>query len=162
MTKAATSKIRSRSPTADLSTNSANSIEATPLGPNQAMKARCAEGNRTLSIEIATATGLRDQQREGGEQQQQGDVAAVAGGDDQGAEEEEGQHRQDRAQVLGEDLEVVGDVVLDRAQGDAAGEGGDEAVAEGDVGEAEGEHADAQRVDAVVAPRHAPHRQVTG
>ena len=63
---------------------------------------------------------------------------SIAGGDDERAEDEEGQHLEDRADVLGEVDEALGDLVLGDAQRDPGDEGGDEAVAEGDVGEAEG------------------------
>ena len=90
------------------------------------------------------------------------DAGAVAGGDDQAAEDEEGEHLEDRADVLAEDDEVVGDVVLGDAEGDPADEGGDQPVAEGDVGEPEGEHPDPERVDPLVAADDPAARQVLG
>src|SRR4051812_39827896 len=55
---AAMSKIRLPSATSDLSTKRAKSIEATPLGPNQAMKSFCGRGMPVLTKEIITASGL--------------------------------------------------------------------------------------------------------
>ena len=83
-------------------------------------------------------------------------VAVVAGRDDQRAEDEEREHLEDRADVLGELDERVGDLVLGGAQRDPGDEGGDQPVAERDVGEAEGGEAEADRVDALVAGRDAP------
>ena len=55
--KAATSKISSASATLDFSTSSANSIEATPFGPNQAMNAFCGRGRPVRTKENITAAG---------------------------------------------------------------------------------------------------------
>ena len=104
----------------------------------------------------------RNQQREGDEGDEQRNVGVVAGGDDQPAEGEEGEHLQDRADVLAEDHEVVGDVVFGDGERDPADEGGDQAVAEGDVGNAVGEQAHAQRVDPLVAADDSPAGQVVG
>ena len=78
-------------------------------------------------------------------------LAVVAGGDDQRPEDEEGDHLEDRADVLGELDEGLGDLVLGGAHRDPGDEGGDQAVADRDVGEAEGEQGEADRVDALVA-----------
>ena len=79
------------------------------------------------------------------------DRAVEAGGDDDRAEDEEGQHLEDRADVLGEVDEALGDLVLGEAERDPGDEGGDQPVAEGDVGEPERGEAEADRVDALVA-----------
>ena len=55
--KAATSKISSREPASELSTNRANSIEATPFGPNQAMNSFIGAGIRSRRKESITAAG---------------------------------------------------------------------------------------------------------
>ena len=57
ITNAAMSKIVDEAPTSDLSTKSANSIEATPLGPNQAMNAFWGPGSRLRRNEIMMASG---------------------------------------------------------------------------------------------------------
>ena len=54
---AAILKISADSTAADFSTISANSIEATPFGPNQAMKARSGRLKSVPSSETAIATG---------------------------------------------------------------------------------------------------------
>ena len=54
---AAMSKISSLLSTCDFRTNSANSIEATPFGPNQAMKAFCGRGIPVRTKESWTARG---------------------------------------------------------------------------------------------------------
>ena len=148
---AAMSKISSPLPTLDLSTNRANSIEATPFGPNQAMNAFCGRGMPVADSESCTATGPRDQQGEGDEDDQRRDAVVEAGGDDQGAEDEEGQHLEDRAGVLGELDEALGNVALGGPHRDPADEGGDQAVADRDFGEAEGGEREPDRVDALVA-----------
>ena len=55
--KAATSKISSREPASELSTRRANSIEATPFGPNQAMNSFIGAGIRSRRKESITAAG---------------------------------------------------------------------------------------------------------
>ena len=78
------------------------------------------------------------------------------------AEGEEGQHLEDRADVLAEDHEVIGDVVFGDRQRDPADEGGDQAVAEGHVGDPVSEQAQAERIDALVAADDPAARQVVG
>ena len=99
-----------------------------------------ATGRATSSAKTMNATSASDR-------------AVVAGGDDQGAEDEEGEHLEDRADVLGEVGEALGDLVLGDAERDPEDEGGDQAVAEGDVGEPEGGEPEADRVDPLVARR---------
>src|SRR5207248_579433 len=78
------------------------------------------------------------------------DLAVVAGGENQCPEDEEGDDLEDGADVLGEDDEGVGDLVLGPAHDDPGDEGGDEAVADRDVGEPEGDEAEADGVDPLV------------
>ena len=55
---AAMSKISLPLPTPDFSTKRAKSIEATPFGPNHAMKSCWAEGSLVRMKESSTAAGL--------------------------------------------------------------------------------------------------------
>ena len=113
ITNAATSKTSDRRwRPRESRTSSANSIEATPLGPNQAMNAFCGRGIFVPASESMHRDRARDEQREGDEGDQRQDRAVVAGGDDHRAEDEEGQHLEDRAHVLGEVGEALGDLVL--------------------------------------------------
>ena len=63
---AATSKIVADAPTSDLRTNRANSIDATPLGPNQAMNSFWGRGSRLLTNASMIASRAGDQQRQRG------------------------------------------------------------------------------------------------
>ena len=82
-----------------------------------------------------------------------------AGGDDQGAEDEEGDDLEDRAGVLGELDEALGDIVLGSAHRDPADEGGDQPVADRHFGEPEGDKGEADRVDPLIALGEAAARQ---
>ena len=101
-----------------------------------------------------------DQQGEGDEDDQRRDAVVEAGGDDQRTEDEEGQHLEDRAGVLGEFDEALGDFALGGAHRDPADEGGDQAVADRHVGEAEGDEGETDRVDPLVAGGEAAAREV--
>ena len=87
---------------------------------------------------------------------QRGHRRVVAGRDDQGAEDEEGEHLEDRAHVLREVGEPLGDLVLGDPERDPEDERGDQPVAEGDVREPEGDEPEADGVDALVPRRDAP------
>ena len=151
ITIAAMSKIVDEAPTSDFRTKSANSIEATPLGPNQAMNAFWGPGSRLRTKRDQDGERPGDEQRQEDERGEAPDLAVVAGGHDQRPEDEEGQHLRDRADVLGELHEGVRDLVLGHSHHDPGDEGGDQAVADRHVGQPEGREAEADRVDALVA-----------
>ena len=158
--KAATSKIVVDAPTSDFSTKRANSIDATPLGPNQAMNSFCGPGSRLRTKASQDRERPGDEQRQENEDDQPPDRPVVAGGDDQRAEDEEGDRLEDRADVLGELHEGVRDLVLGDAHRDPRDEGGDQAVADRHVRQPEGREAEAERVDPLVAGGDPAARQV--
>ena len=157
--KAATSKIGSRVADLDLRTNSANSIEATPFGPNQAMNSFWGLGRRLFEKASRIAAGRATSSASGMKTSSRQIVAVVADRDDQRAEDEERDHLEDRADVLGELDEGVGDLVLGGPHRDPGHEGGDQPIAERHVGQAERGEAEADRVDALVAGRDAAARE---
>ena len=117
-------------------------------GHEQLLRARAC---RCARRRASTATGRATSRAKTTKSDQRRDAVVEAGGDDQGAEDEEGDHLEDRAGVLGELDEALGDVALGRAHRDPADEGGDQPVADRHVGEAEGDEGEADRVDPLVA-----------
>ena len=144
--------------TAEFSTSRANSMEATPLGPNQAMKSLCGCGSRVPASASRTAAGRATNSAKA--MKASSTTAPLSHGrvHDQRSEQEERDRLEDRADVLPELAERLRDVVLGNRHPDAGDEGRDQAVAPGRVGQPVGEQRDAERIDPLVVVRDAAAR----